>query len=152
MYIYLGILAVSRQAEVRDFAQHHLEKERQHLAFFGEWLDKRDISLMIPLWRLSGWLLGVCAGLGGAAAVYATIDAVEHFVVEHYREQVSRLLEEDAWPEIRRILQQFQDDEELHRRDAAERAPGGPPSRWSRAWRAVVGGGSRLAVNLARKL
>jgi ubiquinone biosynthesis monooxygenase Coq7 len=152
VYIYLGILAVSRHAGIRGFAGEHLKKEREHLAFFEQWLERRDISLLIPLWRLSGWLLGACSGLAGPRAVYITIDAVEDFVVAHYGAQVARLREADGYREIRDVLEQFQHDEEHHRQDAASRYNPVRPSLWARAWRSIVDSGSRLAVSAARRL
>ncbi len=150
VYIYLGILAVSNDKAILDFARNHLETERQHLAFFDDWLERKNTSLITPLWRLSGWVLGALASLGGARAVYITIDAVETFVVEHYMEQVDRLLDANAWPEIRTVLQRFQDDEEHHRQDAVEHAATAPRHAGMRAWQAIVGGGSRVAVRCAR--
>ena len=66
VYIYPGILAVSNDKAILYFARDHLETEREHLAFLDDWLERKNTSLITPLWRLSGWLLGALASLGGS--------------------------------------------------------------------------------------
>ena len=39
VWIYKGILALSFDAEIRSFAEHHLATEQEHLAFFEGWLS-----------------------------------------------------------------------------------------------------------------
>ncbi|MEM1110366.1 MAG: demethoxyubiquinone hydroxylase family protein [Pseudomonadota bacterium] len=149
--IYRGILAVSKNEEVRGFAVEHLQREEEHLAFFDAWMPDATQSILLPLWRLAGWMLGALASFGGAPAVYLTIDAVENFVVEHYDSQISRLRQERLYPDIARLLQTFRDDEQHHREDACDRyLPALYESFAGRAWYAVVDTGSRLAVAAAR--
>ncbi len=154
VWIYRGILALSRDPELRAFASEHLEAEQRHLAFFEDWLPAELHSRLLPIWRLAGWLLGAISLLGGRRGVYLTIDAVETFVVEHYREQIDYLRAQRQHREIRAVLRRFQRDEEHHRTDAAERgAAGSHRESWlAHRWRTVVGEGSRLAVVAARRL
>ena len=44
VWIYKGVLALSRDAEIRAFAEHHLETEQSHLSFFEDWLTSREKS------------------------------------------------------------------------------------------------------------
>ena len=61
---------------------------------------------------MAGWGLGAFAALLGPHFTYATIRAVETFVVEHYQQL-------DLFPlPLRTLLQQFCDDEALHRNEA----------------------------------
>lgn len=155
VWIYRGILALSRDPEIRAFASEHLETEKVHLAFFDSWLPSELHSRILPLWRLAGWLLGAVSLLGGRRGVYLTIDAVETFVVEHYQEQIEYLQNQREHREVRAVLRRFQRDEDHHRADAAERgAADGPaaPGWIGRQWRNVVGEGSRLAVVAARRI
>jgi len=152
VYIYRGILAISGDEQVRRFAEDHLATEQEHLAFFNQWLEPREQSLFIPLWRLSGWLLGAVSTLGGPRSVFLTIDAVEAFVVEHYAQQILRLREEELWPEVRFVLESFQQDEAHHREDALSRAGNRRPGLLGSAWQFIVDSGSRLAVVAARLL
>jgi ubiquinone biosynthesis monooxygenase Coq7 len=150
VYIYRGILALSLDPEIRAFAREHLATEQRHLAFFEDWLPPAVRSRLLPLWRLAGWLLGAVSTLGGRRGVYLTIEAVESFVVQHYQEQIDYLIERREHREVRAALRRFQRDEDDHREDA--RLRGQQPGPIGRAWRAVVGEGSRLAVVAARKI
>ncbi len=150
VFIYRGILALSREPAVRAFAEQHLATEQTHLQLFDTWLDEASRSRLLPLWRLSGWLLGALAAVAGARAVFHTIEAVEQFVVQHYQQQLDWLQEHRLYPEIACLLRVCQQDEEHHRRDAALRAGAAAPGRIARLWARVVGGGSQLAVRVAR--
>ena len=84
VYIYRGILAVTRAPEVRAFARHHLATEQRHLEMMTQLLPREQHSRLLPLWRVAGWLTGMLPALFGPLAVYRTIDAVESFVDRHY--------------------------------------------------------------------
>ncbi|MEE4659047.1 MAG: demethoxyubiquinone hydroxylase family protein [Halieaceae bacterium] len=152
VYIYRGILALSRDPLVREFAAEHLDTEQQHLAFFEGWLPKSLHSRLLPLWRLSGWLLGAVSTLGGRRGVFLTIAAVETFVVQHYQDQIDYLRDQQEHREIRAVLRRFQRDEDHHRADAAGRDADYRPGLLGRGWARIVGEGSRLAVVAARRL
>lgn len=149
VWIYKGILAVSQDEEVRSFAEHHLATEQQHLIFFDQWLSGRQKSLFIPLWRLAGFFLGVIAALGGRSWVYASIEAVETFVVSHYESQYAAV-ERFGDTELLATIQRFCNDEADHRDEAAGDVI--LPSRWLQAWCRLVSFGSEQAVGVARKL
>ena len=171
VWIYRGILALSRDAELRAFAREHLATEERHLAFFENWLPNDIKSRLLLLWRLSGWLLGALSLLGGRRGVFLTIEAVETFVVEHYQEQIDYLRDTGQHRQIRAVLRRFQRDEDHHREDAAGRGAAGrgaagrgaagnnnamnrttpTPGWFARKWVAIVGEGSRLAVVAARR-
>ena len=166
--IYRGVLAVSRDPHLREFAQHHLETERGHLALIEQILPARRRSSLLPLWRLSGWLTGALPAFAGPRAVYATIQAVETFVDRHYADQVELIdtllnaaaparppnatpAREDtaALISLRALLEQCRLDEVAHRDDAAARWDRNP-SWLIRLWQALVGHGSEWAVSLCR--
>lgn len=147
--IYRGILAVSRDQEVRRFAEAHLETERQHLALIEEVLPPRQRSLFLPLWRLAGFITGALPGLFGRRAVFATIDAVETFVDHHYAQQIDRLAAEGLEPELSDLLERCRLDE-VHHRDEARQELDGAHGALTAAWCWMVGRGSAAAVSLAR--
>ena len=151
VWIYHGILQCSRDPVVRDFAQQHLETEQSHLALFDQWLPATVKSVLVPAWRLSGWVLGAIATLGGRAGVFATIEAVETFVLNHYEQQIRQLVQADIYPEVALALDQFRRDEDNHRADAQDRQDNsaGPVVR---AWQKLVDWGSASAVVVARLL
>ncbi len=149
--IYDGILAVSRDPEIIKFAGEHRDAERVHLAFFEQWLPKQAQTRLTPVWWLAGWTLGAMPALFGRRAVYATIAAVETFVVKHYEDQIVELDKREEWRELAEQLRQFQADEDHHRQDAADRKDGSP-GMLGRAWGAFVGAGSAAGVVAARLL
>ena len=120
VFIYRGILAVSRDEQVRRFAQSHLETEEKHLALITNELNVSQLSLFLPLWKLAGYLTGAIPSLFGSNAVYATVDAVETFVDEHYLEQIERLRREDIFPELRKLLERCRAEEIVHRDEARQ--------------------------------
>ncbi|CAN5326486.1 demethoxyubiquinone hydroxylase family protein [soil metagenome] len=158
--IYRGILAITRDPGVRHFAQSHLATEAAHLAQIEPLLTWRQRSLLLPLWRIAGWLTGALPALCGPRAVYATIEAVETFVDQHYAEQIESIEQIDPARKqlplqtLRALLESCRGDEIAHRDEAALLfAQGGRPrSRALRLWVVLVGAGSRGAVKVCRHL
>jgi len=156
--IYLGILAVTRDPGVRHFAQGHLATERGHLALIEPLLAVRQRSLLLPAWRIAGWLSGALPALFGPRAVYATIEAVETFVDHHYAEQIQWIDQQDPGrkhpplQDLRTLLQSCRDDEISHRDEAAAlfARDGQARSLALRVWVWMVGSGSRGAVKICR--
>jgi ubiquinone biosynthesis monooxygenase Coq7 len=151
VWIYRGILQCSADTEVREFSVTHLETEHGHLALFEQWLPPAMTSFLLPAWRLSGWALGAIAALAGPRCVFATIEAVETFVVSHYQQQLSRLHAEGRYPAVSLALERCMRDEDDHRAEALARQArsSGPLIR---GWQALIGLGSDLAVRVARRL
>ena len=144
VWIYKGILFVTKDKELREFAEEHLVTESQHFQFFHGGLPKAYQSLLSPLWKIAGWMLGAVPAFFGRNAVYATIDAVETFVVQHYEEQL------DIMPTgLRAVLERFMHEEGDHRDEAALKSQSKNQLRW---WRKIVSGGSALAVRASRHL
>ena len=156
--IYRGILATARDAAVRRFAQGHLGTEAAHLAAIEQLLAPRHRSRLLPLWRGAGWLTGALPAWIGPRAVYATIEAVETFVDQHYTEQIDAIDQLDparAQPSLQALrahLHSFRADEIDHRDDAAARFDrhASPPSGLLPLWIWAVGAGSRGAVKICR--
>jgi ubiquinone biosynthesis monooxygenase Coq7 len=150
--IYRGVLAVSRNASLRDFARRHLATEQQHLAVIEAWLPSEHRSRLLPLWRISGWLTGALPALFGPRAVYATIAAVETFVDGHYQAQVDHLATlpvPGTLATLRADLEACRQDE-VHHRDEAN-AHAGPAPGWAlRRWCGLVGWDSAAAVAVCR--
>lgn len=128
--IYRGILAVTRHPQVREFAQHHLRTEARHLELIETVVPRSGRSLLLPVWRVAGWLTGAIPACFGAGAVYATIESVETFVDQHYAEQlrmIDTLSDESLKPSLttlRALLADCQQDEVTHRDDARARRLG----------------------------
>ena len=150
VWLYLGMMRCSRDPEVIDFAWSHLETEREHLHLFDAWLEPEDKSLLIPVWRLAGWILGAIAAIGGRNMTYETVSAVENFVVGHYEDQINALEASRLHPEVSAVLKRFNADETAHQRDADKRVWREENSA-TRVWQALIASGSTLAVMTARR-
>jgi len=154
VWIYRGILAARPTGALLEFAREHLQTEQQHLGMFDDLSVCYRRSLMLPLWRLAGFLTGFLPSLVSKNAVFATIEAVETFVDLHYQAQI-RSLNSCAHREAERaVLDLFETcrlDEVAHRDEAAQRRTGKPTARMG-LWTTMVGGGSQGAVKLARFL
>ncbi|HEX4856610.1 MAG TPA: demethoxyubiquinone hydroxylase family protein, partial [Limnobacter sp.] len=147
VWIYKGVLAVTRDPEIREFARHHLETEQRHLSAMNELLPLFRRSRLLLPWRIAGFLTGALPALFGRNAVYRTIAAVETFVNLHYQEQIDKLNQLGTHRELRARLIEFRLDECSHRDEAASKTtkPGGV---FARLWVDAIGGGSKTAVAL----
>ena len=149
--IYRGILAISRDASVREFAASHLRTEQKHLALMEEIVPEVGRTRLLPLWRVMGWLTGALPALFGRQAVFATIEAVETFVDHHYQQQIVRLMPKGEHGPLRQVLVDCQADEVSHRDEAAQLAM---PHRGPlmHLWCATVSVGSAAAVMAAKRV
>ncbi len=147
--IYRGILTTTRDEGIKEFALRHLATEQEHLEIMQHLLPERQRSRLLPLWRASGFALGACTALFGAGATFATIDAVESFVDQHYSRQIARLTASGEAAYIRRQMEKCHADEVDHRDEARKWHHNG---LLARTWARVVGLGSRLAVSVARRI
>lgn len=149
VWIYKGILAVSRNPEIRAFASEHLQTEQRHLNAMNELLPVFRRSWLLVPWRIAGFITGALPALFGKESVYRTIAAVETFVNLHYQEQIDKLNALGTHTALKAQLIEFQLDECAHRDEAAAKTikPGGLIAR---LWVGAIGSGSKVAVTLAR--
>ena len=154
VWIYRGILAISRDAGVREFATRHLATEQDHLDKINAVLPWPQRSRLLPGWRVAGFLTGALPAIFGPRAVYATIAAVETFVDQHYQHQIDKLQGQPQHAELLGLLKACQEDECEHRDESLNhKALVAKPAGWLlRAWCKVVGTGSSVAVELAKRV
>jgi ubiquinone biosynthesis monooxygenase Coq7 len=112
-------------------------------------LEPKARSVLLSVWRAAGFLTGFFSGCFGQRAVYQTIAAVETFVQKHYQQQIDHA-ELKGHPDIRTILQACMDDEIEHKDEAIELA-GAHRGKLLQGWCSLVGAGSSVAVDLARR-
>ncbi len=148
--LYHGALAVTRDPMIGRFARRHLAQELKHQRFFAYRLPRHSHSKLVPLWRAAGITLGASAALCGRCAFFSTVEAVEDFVVQHYRRQCATI--EGAYGRQQQALcdslRQFLDDEQRHQGDAALRLA--YEGQLARSWRWLVQHGAAGAAVLAR--
>lgn len=157
VFIYRGILKVSRDPAVCAFARAHLATESEHLALMEALLAPTDRSRLLPIWRVAGFLTGAIPALFGNRAVFRTIESVETFVDQHYQEQIDHLTAIAPDSPLLAVLRACQADEVHHRDEAAALAQAAPPlprplEGLIGAWAWVVGFGSAQAVHAARRI
>jgi ubiquinone biosynthesis monooxygenase Coq7 len=147
--IYEGQLAVMgdrgpHSAEISEMA----EQEEGHRAKFDALMAERGVrpTILRPFWSAAGYALGAGTALIGPEAAMACTAAVEEEIDKHYSEQLDRLNEAEADPELAAMIEEFREDEREHRDAAlaagAERAPAYP----------LLAGAIRLGCRAAIKL
>jgi ubiquinone biosynthesis monooxygenase Coq7 len=152
VFIYQGVLQFARDPMLQAFAEHHLVTEQKHLLLIAGWLPKAEYSRLLPLWKLAGFLTGALPALFGSKAVYATIEAVETFVNQHYEDQIRALESKPELSDLRQTLLDCQADEVAHRDEAAAALGSTRSNLVLRVWCAMVGTGSKAAVSLIRHI
>lgn len=131
--IYAGQLAVMgdrapHSAEIR----HMAEQEAEHRAQFDALIARRGVrpTALQPFWSAAGYALGAATALIGPEAAMACTAAVEEEIDRHYSDQLDRLMETGADPELADLIERFREDEREHRDTAlargAEQAPAYP--------------------------
>ena len=111
---------------------------------------KRQRSKLVSLWKIAGYLLGFLPALISSKIVFATIEAVEAFVEEHYEDQL-KYLRAQPNPDntLIDLLQSCQDDEIEHKLESGHKKQL-TPGFFLKIWIKIVGGGSAFAVKVAK--
>ena len=150
VFIYKGILLVSKDKEIIEFANNHLLTEKKHLELIEEILPDSEKSKLLFLWRFLGLLTGLIPALIGKKFIYATIFFVESFVEKHYNEQILKLKKNKKSVELIQLLEKLKNDEISHKEDSLKRF--GKLSLLLRIWGNIVEIGSRTAVSISYKI
>ncbi len=134
IYIYKGILAVSRDSEIRQFSRKHLTTESQHLKLIEEVLEKKNVSKLITVWKLAGFLTGFIPALLGKRFVYATI----------------YLSKKNSQIKLKKMITELMNDEISHKEESLINVS--KLSFVHKIWGAIVTAGSKLAVGVSKKI
>ena len=150
VYIYKGILSIAKDPALVEFSKRHLETEKEHLRKIEEVLPASKRSKLVGIWKVAGYLLGFIPSLFGPRIVFATIEAVESFVEDHYEEQLKYLrAQNDPDQALIDLLQSCQDDEIEHKNESAIKKRS-TPGFLLNFWMKIVGWGSSSAVKVAK--
>lgn len=120
--------------------------EKHHLETFDRLIVERGVrpTVLAPVWRGAGFMLGAVTALMGEKAAHACTAAVEEAIEEHYHEQSKAL--DGVDPVLKRIVDTFREEELEHRDTAivegAKSAPG----------YGVLSGAIKLGCKLAIKV
>lgn len=151
--IYRGIKAVALwrgDHELMRFADAHGAVEQQHLSMMEKLVPAEQRSKLQVPWQIAGWLTGAVPALFGRNTVYATIQAVETFVDDHYQQQIDLLSEHVKYNKITDVLIKCQADEVHHRDDAGSRIESSNLAL--KLWGTLIGIGSKAAVSVCRRI
>ena len=127
--IYEGQLKVLGKTDVGPMIQHMKDQEKEHLDTFHDLLNEHEVrpTVMLPIWNLAGYGLGVISAAMGKKAAMACTIAVEEVIGKHYEKQANQLTEK-KYQGLKKKLLKFRDDELEHHdigiEHDAESAPG----------------------------
>ncbi len=96
VWIYHGALYAAKYRkntdDVKAFCTQHLATEQVHLDYMIELLPKHMHTKLLPIWKVSGFVLGFLPTIiGRGPALYHSVEAVETFVEKHYNLQIDWL-------------------------------------------------------------
>ena len=86
--IYKGQLFVLGNTNVKPILEEMYEQEKQHLKMCEKHLVAYKVrpSLLLPLWHVAGFAMGVGSAFLGKNGAMACTEAVETVVGQHYNE------------------------------------------------------------------
>lgn len=153
--IYRGQRAVFDRVRGQERIAAQLEEmeadEQKHLDAFDRHIraGKSRPTLLMPLWNVAGFGLGVVTALMGPRAAHACTEAVEDTIERHYGEQVEELRgygEEDLADQFA----QFREEETAHKHLAVEE--GAKDAVGYPVLSALIKAGCRLAIKVSEKV
>ena len=129
-----------------------MDQEQVHLNYFTEIMARRRVrpTLLIPFWRIGGYLMGIASGLSGFKPSMLVTEAVEEVIEEHYQQQIDYLTAQGADKELLTQLQQFQLQEIEHKNEAV--AAGSQNVLSHSFWTGIVKAVCRGAIYLSKKI
>ena len=148
--IYDGQLAVLKNTPVGPTIQHMKDQEQEHLDTFNHLLVENDTrpTVLLPLWNVMGFGLGVTSAIMGEKAAMACTIAVEEVIGEHYAEQVEVL--DDEHKELKSKLMKFRDEELEHLETGVEHD--GENALGYSIMKNIVQFGCRTAIKISEKI
>ena len=113
--IYAGQLAIfGNNSKIGKTIKHMADQEKKHIDTFNKLIIERRVrpTALMPLWNLTGFVLGATTALLGKKAAMACTVAVEDVIGKHYQKQAKQLGTKE--PMLKKILLEFRDDELEH--------------------------------------
>ena len=127
--IYDGQIAVfGKKSKIGKTIQHMADQEQEHIETFQKLIINNRVrpTLMLPVWDIAGYSLGLATAFMGEKAAMACTVAVEKVIGEHYGEQLT-LLKNDQ-KKLKKTIEKFKNDELEHHdigiAHDAEKTPG----------------------------
>ena len=149
--IYEGQLDALKNEEDKAIILHMYEQEQKHLDYFDKEIAERRIrpTLMQPLWKTVGYIMGLISAKLGNEAAMACTAAVEEVIDQHYAEQIDRLSEIGDHEELVKALKSFR-AEEVEHKDIGLRKSGGEGKY--RLYKSFIRGLTKAAIGISKKI
>ncbi|XP_052866117.1 5-demethoxyubiquinone hydroxylase, mitochondrial [Anopheles cruzii] len=152
--IYRGQMAVLGHTKVGKTIQHMWEQEKAHKEEFDRLIIKYRArpTALLPFWNVAGFALGAGTALLGEKAAMACTVAVESVIVEHYNDQLRRLMDDPQFTdrELLQTIQRFRDEEQEHHDTGLEH--GAKQAPFYEALTEVIKLGCRTAIKIAERV
>lgn len=149
--IYDGQIAIfGKDTEIGKTIQHMADQEQEHIETFEKLIVKERVrpTVLLPLWNVTGFLLGASTALMGKKAAMACTVAVESVIGNHYEKQ-SKLLGSDQ-TKLKKTIKKFQKDELEHHDIGidhdAEKTPG------YTVLTNFISTGCKIAIEISKKI
>lgn len=94
--IYAGQMAILGNSSMGPTIKHMWEQEKKHREKFEQLISEYRVrpTVMTPFWNIAGFALGAGTALMGEKAAMACTVAVETVIVEHYNDQLRKLMDD----------------------------------------------------------
>ncbi|CAL8358804.1 unnamed protein product [Boreogadus saida] len=152
--IYAGQMAVLGRTQTGPLIQHMWDQEKRHLAKFNEILADNRVrpTFLLPLWNISGFLLGAASALLGKEGAMACTVAVEESISEHYNSQIRALMEQDPdrYTQLLQVIKEFRDEEMEHHDTGLEQNAESAPGYW--LLKAAIQLGCKAAIRVSERV
>uniref|UniRef100_A0A2M4C0J9 5-demethoxyubiquinone hydroxylase, mitochondrial n=1 Tax=Anopheles marajoara TaxID=58244 RepID=A0A2M4C0J9_9DIPT len=152
--IYRGQMAVLGHTKAGKTIQHMWEQEKVHKEEFDRLLYKYRArpTALLPFWNVAGFALGAGTALLGEKAAMACTVAVESVIVEHYNDQLRKLMDDPTFgdKELLALIRRFRDEEQEHHDTGLEH--GAEQAPFYQALTDVIKFGCRTAIKIAERI
>ena len=150
VWIYLGAKCIFWNKKIKVMSKEHYQTEKNHLIIMNHLLSNKSKSKLLILWRILGFNLGFISALLGYRFFCVTIQSVESFVEQHYREQIEFLYKKSISFDLLKVLEMCCDEEVEHQNDAKMQKGFDKNSVFENMWSNLIGSGSNVAVNVSK--
>ena len=150
VWIYLGAKCIFWNKKIKVMSKEHYQTEKNHLIIMNHLLSNKSKSKLLILWRILGFSLGFISAFLGYRFFCVTIQSVESFVEQHYREQIEFLYKKSISFDLLKVLEMCCDEEVEHQNDAKMQKGLDKNSFFENKWSDLIGSGSNVAVNVSK--
>ena len=146
----LALKTFKHDEELRKKIEEMKEHELEHLEFFDQEMQKRNIkpTKLLPIWDLLGVTLGFGTAMLGKKAAMLCTASVEEVIDEHYLNQINQL--DKSEKDLKKKISKFRQDEIDHKDIAYDEGATkkGPYLLLDK----IIKTGSRIAINISEKI